>query len=120
MKYVNMILFAMMLLFMGVQYNDPDGPLWVAIYSIPAVWAALAAFRMKVAVSQTANLLLGLSIVLMLVLTVYYYPHTEGFWHKEVWWITETAREGMGMMIATFVTLVAGWSIWSAKKRMDA
>jgi hypothetical protein len=28
-----------------------------------------------------------------------------GFWRKDVWWVEETAREGMGMMIA-FVVLV--------------
>ena len=118
MKYVNMVLCVLMVLFMVVQFNDPDGLLWMAIYSIPAVWAGLAGFRINTAMNQTASVLLGLSVALMLVLTVYYYPHTEGFWHKDVWWITETAREGMGMMIATLVTLVAAWTIWSARKRL--
>jgi hypothetical protein len=29
-----------------------------------------------------------------------------GFWRKDVWWVEETAREGMGVMIA-FAVLIA-------------
>jgi hypothetical protein len=34
-----------MLLFVAVQYNDPDGPLWMVIYGVPAIWAGLAWMR---------------------------------------------------------------------------
>ena len=116
MKYVNMILCALMLLFIVVQYNDPDGPLWMLIYAVPTIWAALAAFRLNSILGDRAFVLMGLSIAAMLLLTLYYWPHTEGFWRKDIWWIKETAREGMGMMIASLVTLVAGYTIWSARK----
>jgi hypothetical protein len=38
---------------------------------------------------------------------VFYWPQVPGFWHKEVWWNEETAREGMGVMAALVVLLVA-------------
>jgi len=38
----------------------------------------------------------------------WFWPQTPGFWHQEVWWVTEEAREGMGMMIA-FIALLTVW-----------
>ena len=115
MKYLNILFFLMMLPFLAVQYNDPDGPMWIAIYLVPTVWAGLAAFRLDRVTGGRAMALLGLSVILTLALTVYYWPTTTGFWHKDVWWVTETAREGMGMMIASVVILVAAWTIWKAR-----
>lgn len=117
MKYLNILFCAMMILFIGVQYNDPDGPLWAVIYAVPAIWAGLAAFRLKHVQGTRSYALLGLSVLGALVLTVYYWPTTPGFWLQEVYWETETAREGMGMMIATFVLLVAAATIWSARRK---
>ena len=37
MKYVNIACVLLMLLFAGVQYNDPDGFLWAAIYLVPVM-----------------------------------------------------------------------------------
>ena len=45
MRYVNGGLCAIMILFVIVQYNDPDFALWTVIYGIPAIWAGVAAFR---------------------------------------------------------------------------
>ena len=45
MRYVFSVLALLMLLAVAVQYNDPDGPLWMVYYGVPAVWCALAAFR---------------------------------------------------------------------------
>lgn len=117
MKYLNILLCAMMILFIVVQFNDPDGVLWALIYLVPAVWAGLAAFRLNHIFGNRSMAFLGLSVVVALVLTVYYWPSTPGFWRQEVWWETETAREGMGMMIATFVILVAAGTILAAKRR---
>lgn len=117
MKYVNILFCLMMILFIGVQYNDPDGPLWALIYAVPAIWAGLAAFRLRRVQNRGAYQLLGLSIAIMFMLTVYYWPTTPNFWVKEIYWETETAREGMGMMIASFVLLVAAATILAARSK---
>lgn len=36
---------------------------------------------------------------------IFYWPDVDNWWLKEVWWVEETAREGMGMMI-DFAVLV--------------
>mgnify|MGYP003635644353 CR=1 FL=1 len=45
MRIVSALLFILLVLFAGVQYNDPDGLLWAVIYGIPAVFCALRAFK---------------------------------------------------------------------------
>jgi hypothetical protein len=64
MTYLSILLGLIMLLFAGVQYNDPDGPLWVVIYGVPAAWAFLAAFKLPAVRSRTGTLLLWLTIAL--------------------------------------------------------
>jgi Transmembrane family 220, helix len=101
MRYLFGILCVLLLLFTAVQYNDPDGPLWMAIYGIPALTAGYAAWR-----PDGIRHGFGFRLVLVLFLfsiaaMIYYWPTTPGFWHEEVWWKTETAREGMGVMILT-------------------
>jgi predicted anti-sigma-YlaC factor YlaD len=92
MRTLHILLALLMLSFVAVQYNDPDGPLWAVIYLIPAAWALLASFLWASTVAGLAGV-------------IYYWPTMSGFWRKDVWWVEETAREGMGMMIA-FVVLV--------------
>ena len=43
MKILNIILCIMFLLFLGVQYNDPDPYLWMPIYGFVAYVCGLAA-----------------------------------------------------------------------------
>jgi Transmembrane family 220, helix len=45
MKIVNIILCIIFLLFLGVQYNDPDPHLWMPIYGFVAWMCALAALK---------------------------------------------------------------------------
>jgi hypothetical protein len=47
----------------------------------------------------------------------YYWPQAPEFWRREVWWETETAREGMGVMIATVVLAVAFLTAIRARAR---
>jgi len=117
MKYVNMGLFILMLPFIAVQYNDPDGLMWSLIYLVPVAWAGLATFRLDRVLGNRAFAALGVSVAGILLLTVFYWPTTPEFWNKDVWWETETAREGMGMMIASLVILVAAFTIWSARRK---
>lgn len=107
MKYVNIGFCALMVLFAAVQYNDPDALVWVPIYLIPAVCAGLAAFRLQSLRGPLPRLLLTVCLVLAIAGTVYYWPRTPGFWRMDVWWETETAREGMGMMLVALVIGVA-------------
>ena len=107
MKYVNLIFAVMMLLFAAVQYNDPDAPVWITIYLVPAVWTGLAALRPEALRATVPFALLGLSVLAAIALSVYYWPATPGFWRSEVWMETETAREGMGMMLATLAVGLA-------------
>ena len=106
MRTVYILLGLLMVAFAAVQYNDPDGPLWAAIYLVPAVWALLAAFKPLLVRAPAGRALLWVSAAAGLAGVVYYWPTMPGFWHQEVWWVEETAREGMGMMIAFAVLLV--------------
>ena len=107
MKIVNMLLFALMLLFIGVQFNDPDGPVWMVIYAVPAIWTAIAGFRQPWLRKSLPNVLLVVTIAAALGGMFYYWPTTPRWWASEVWYETETAREGMGMMVITIVLLIA-------------
>lgn len=107
MRYLNLPFGLAMLGFTGVQYNDPDGLLWMVYYLIPAAWAFLAAFRLDMLRGGTASRLLRASVGVWLGLMIFYWPGMPNFWQKEVFMAEETAREGMGMMIAWLVVVVA-------------
>jgi hypothetical protein len=96
-----------MLAAVAVQYNDPDGPLWMLYYGVPAFWAALAAWQ-PARLNQTPawTRALWASVLFSAGLMIFYWPTMPGFWRKEVWWVEETAREGMGLMIAFAVMVV--------------
>jgi hypothetical protein len=122
MRYMFAVMALLMFLAIAVQYNDPDGPLWMVYYGVPAIWCGLAAFKPGVFAAGLARLLLAASVVAAVVLTIWYWPTAPGFWHETVWQmgltdpqaaqIAEQSREGMGLMIATAVlVLVAIWSL---------
>lgn len=98
-RWINGALAALLLLFAAVQWNDPDGPLWMAIYGVGAFWTALAAFRPRQLAARPARALLVLTVAAAVAGLAFYWPRTPDWWRIAVWWETETAREGMGMMI---------------------
>jgi hypothetical protein len=106
MRYVHILLGLLMVAFAGVQYNDPDTLLWVAIYSVPAAWAFATAFKPAWVHCLAGERLLWLSVAIGVGAMVFYWPTVPEFWRKDVWWVEETAREGMGVMIAVAVLLV--------------
>lgn len=108
-----------MLLFMAVQYNDPDGLMWVAIYSVPAAWCAVAAWRVQWLSRADVYTALLCSMAAALALMIHFWPTTDRFWVKSVWWETETAREGMGIMIA-MVMLSLVWLLALRKRAGQA
>ncbi len=107
MRYLNIFLALLMLLFIAVQFNDPDGLQWMVIYLVPASWAAIAGFFPAWLSGSMVRGALILCILLALFGMYWYWPVTPGWWRQEVWWEVETAREGMGMMIVAIVLLVA-------------
>jgi Transmembrane family 220, helix len=119
MRYLNILLGLAMLAFAAVQYNDPDMLLWIVYYAVPAAWAFLAAFRLDLVRSMPGMLGLWASIVVGLGVVVYYWPAMPGFWRPTVFMVEvegEGAREGMGLMIAWAVLLLA---MFSARRRPD-
>ena len=107
MRWLSALLAVLMLVFIVVQYNDPDGVKWMFIYAVPMLWAAVAALRPSLLLNKPATILLLGFMVLSAAAMFYYWPRTPGWWKSEVWWEVETAREGMGMMIVLFVLIVA-------------
>ena len=117
MRWLNIFLCLLMLLFIVVQYNDPDGTLWMVIYAIPMIWTGIAAFRPLAVARKIPSIILVACILAAVVAMFYYWPKTPGWWKSEVWWEVETAREGMGMMIVATVLAVAWFSGFRANKR---
>lgn len=105
MKYVFAVLALLMGLFAAVQVNDPDAPLWIALYGVPAIWAGMAATRPQLLAGTTAFVLLAGCLLIGLVLVVVLWPLAEQWWRTEVWWESEASREGMGLMLAAVVLL---------------
>ena len=103
MRYVFAGLALIMLLFVLVQYNDPDGPLWMLFYGVPAVFAGIAWFRPHLLAGTTPLMLLSGTVLVGLVLVVVLWPPAEEWWRSDVWWESEASREGMGLMIAAAV-----------------
>ena len=108
MHILNVVLGLMLIGFAAVQYNDPDTWVWVTLYMVPAVWMYLVTFRpQSVSRSAYGMPLLWATLALYLAAVIFYWPQMPNFWRKEVWMAEETAREGMGVMIAFVVVLVA-------------
>ena len=120
MRILNLLLALAMLGFAAVQYNDPDGPLWAVYYLVPTGWALLAAFRPDVLRSTTGSRLLWASVAVWLGLVIFYWPQMPNFWQREVFMAEETAREGMGLMIAWVTLLVARFSARQTQRSESA
>lgn len=117
MRTLNILLGLMMLGFIGVQYNDDDGLLWACYYAVPAVLAFTVAFKSGFARSGLGSRLLWASVAVWFGLMVYYWPDMPNFWQPVVFHAHETAREGMGMMIAWVVVLVAALSAGATRPK---
>jgi len=117
MRYINFLLCIVMIVFAAVQYNDPDGLFWATAYLVPALFAGLAALRLPVLRGGPPLVLLIAATALGLAGVVWFWPQTPGFWHESVWWNTETAREGMGVMVAATVLIIALLTALTARAR---
>ena len=107
-RILNIVLGVTMLGFTAVQYNDPDMPQWALMYAVPALWMYAVTFRLEsVRASVDLTRLLWATVAYYVVAVIFLWPAMPNFWRKEVWMVEETAREGMGIMIALAVVLVA-------------
>jgi hypothetical protein len=120
MRLINGLLCLVMVLFAAVQYNDPDLWFWVPVYLVPALWTGLGAFRPGRLVAPLPSLGIGLSLAFAAVLTAVYWPTDVGWWRQEVWVHSETAREGMGLMIVTATLLVVVATLLLTRSRARA
>lgn len=117
MRYVFGALSLILLLFAAVQYNDPDFYLWVLIYLVPAVWSGLVAVRPAALADSRVFRGVLLCLAAAVAGTVYYWPADPLWWQRDVWWESEGAREGMGMMVVTAV--LAALSAAAMRRRRD-
>jgi len=108
MRIANGVLFVLLVLFAAVQLNDPDGLFWIVVYGIGAIWCGIAAFRSGLYALSPVFGLFSLTCIAALVGLFYFWPKAPNWWMQDVWWETETAREGMGMMILVIALIVAG------------
>ena len=116
MRIVNGVLCLLLILFTAVQYNAPDSLFWGLIYGIGAVFAGLAAYRPGSFASPRLATVFILFLAASFGGVYYYWPTTPDWWMQDVWWQTETAREGMGMMIVTAAMLFTGLSVLRARQ----
>ncbi|MGB7302350.1 MAG: transmembrane 220 family protein [Burkholderiaceae bacterium] len=105
MRILNMVLGLLMVVFAAVQLNDPDTFIWIVYYLIGATWALMAAFKLNWVQSAIGRILLWLSLAVAFAGVIVYFPKMDKFWERDVWWVEETAREGMGIMILFLVLL---------------
>ncbi len=103
MRYLFFALMCLMVLFAGVQYNDPDGTMWMVIYAIPAVWCGLGVAVPALFKRNWVKWALWSTLLASVAGVVRFWPLTPRFWTTEVWYNVETAREGMGLMIVAGV-----------------
>jgi len=106
MRVVYIILMLVMLLFAGVQINDPDGLWWAAIYLVPVIALAVAAFIPHRLSSTIGRVLVCVFVAALAIGTIVYWPQEANFWQKDVWWESEPVREGLGVAIAFIFTCV--------------
>src|SRR5688572_18403031 len=83
MRYVFAVLALLMGLFVLVQYNDPDGPLWMVFYGVPAVFAGIAWWRPQLLAGTAPLVLLAGTVVAGLALVVVLWPPAEQWWQSE-------------------------------------
>ena len=119
MRILSAILGALLILFAIVQWNDPDGPMWMVIYGIGAIWCAIAAFRPALFGIQFFSALLVLCLITSIGGMIYFWPQVTDWWDIDVWWpeVTgETSREGMGMMVLV-IFMLAPFSVMAKVRR---
>lgn len=105
MRILNGALALLLLAFAVVQYNDPDGVLWMAAYGLGVLWTLMAALVPRVLALKPISMMLSFTVAAVLLGVIYFWPDAPGWWRTEVWWETETVREAMGLMVMALALL---------------
>lgn len=119
MRILNGILCVLLVLFVVAQVNDPDGPVWMAIYGAGALWCLVAALRPALFASGLVTGLFAVSFAAAVAGMIWFWPQVSNWWDINVWWpeITgETSREGMGMMVLVLCLLAAGSALMRSRR----
>jgi hypothetical protein len=115
-RYLMLVFFTMLLIFAGLQYNDPDPELWIPLYLIPAA-ICLLAFTGRFYNYLTFFLILG------------YMSGSIYIWPNEYMGITfsmdyhpsvEEARESLGLLIASISMLSCMAFAWFSYPKRPA
>lgn len=112
MRALYVIFFLLMLVFVAVQYNDPDAPLWILYYGVVAVWCAMAFFRPGLL--RGTPLLRGLALASLAFYVLGFLWEIRTF-NPDFLGRTmmdagvETTREAFGLLICAAITAFALW-----------
>ncbi|MBI1317720.1 MAG: hypothetical protein GC168_02080 [Candidatus Hydrogenedens sp.] len=108
-----------LLLSIGVQYNDPDGPLWMAIYAFPLALAILALVKRVNVFAPLGAAAYGLAFAVWMpwgyLSHVPEYVSTVHMTSQESEW----AREAIGLLICA-VWMVFPAVTWWRQRRASA
>jgi Transmembrane family 220, helix len=93
-RVVTIVMFGLMLMAVVVQYNDPDGWLWMLIYgyAVAVTWMALRQKYTYLSVLGGVGYLGG-----------FFYLMPESF---DGWYTNEIAREALGLLITAIWMVV--------------
>lgn len=110
MMFVHAASSIMLILFAALQYNDPDGLYWGAVYLLAAGWSGLAMWKPESFVRWPvarigAPISIGLFLVGFASLASYLGPG---------WIHIEEAREALGYLICAATTAL---SLWTSRLR---
>ena len=108
MRIFDAALGVVLIIFAALQYNDPDAPLWIAIYALAAVWALLGAgWPMALYANPLALWSSSASVLLFLAGFIWLAPAIGRDWIH-----VEEAREALGLLICAAATLLALWTAY--------
>ena len=116
MKYINIMFSLLMLAFVIVQYNDPDIFYWGFIYFIPAFFSGTVGLYPQIFRKETVKISFVFSTLLIIFLTGFYWPKEPNWFLVDIWWEKEIVREGMGMMISSFVMIFSALTLYKLKR----
>ena len=105
-----------MISFVIVQYNDPDIFYWGTIYCMPAFFSGIVGLYPQIFRRESMKLTFASCTLFIIFLTGFYWPKDPNWFLVDIWWEKEIVREGMGMMISSFVMIFSALTIYRLKR----
>jgi cytochrome c biogenesis protein CcdA len=113
MRYFHLLLTLMLVVFAGLQYNDPDWYYWGPVYLVAALWSFLASRQPESIWSIPAT-----RYGAMISIALFTLGFASLFSYLGPGWIhVEEAREDLGYMICAATTSLALWDSWRTVAR---